>query len=58
MDNDDLNFIKGMEAERAAAVACIKGMLQGLYDADSDPHVFDALCHVIATLKCGHHWLK
>ena len=52
------DFIKGMEAERDAAVAYLKAEAQRIYDGGDNRDVLDALCHVAVTLKYGHHWLK
>jgi hypothetical protein len=52
------DFIKGMEAERAAAVAYLKAEAQRIYDGGDNRDVLDALCSVIAGIKYGHHWLK
>jgi hypothetical protein len=52
------DFIKGMEAERDAAVAYLKAEVKRMHDKDGSRDVLDALCSVIAVIKYGHHWLK
>ena len=64
MDNDVTihsdKFMKGAEAERAAAVAYLKAKARQLDSEDSEGNraAIDALCSVIAVIRHGHHWLK